>query len=262
MGRDGPRVRGCCWGLARVSPGVGALRGKRALWAGRGCCPACRTGGRGVSRPGHPGLLALQQAGAPGQQGNIGLSPTVLSPGTRRWPCCPGQTDQVEAASIQHATFPGQPGSRGCVEPGAAFCNEPSGGAEGGSRGSSASRAACPGPAAGRPGIHRLTPLSLNVPARPAGLLWTFSYTFRLLRPVKPHLSAWAPGQSPQPGRQCRSAVGSVLEQPTQSPRDLLSGAPGTGVGPALPWKPQRSQDFLSKIHGPQFQGPCKGDAH
>ena len=116
-------------------------------------------------------------------------------------------------------------------------------------------------PAAGRPGIHRLTPLSLNVPARPAGLLWTFSYTFRLLRPVKPHLSAWAPGQSPQPGRQCRSAVGSVLEQPTQS-RDLLSGAPGTGVGPALPWKPQRSQDFLSKIHGPQFQGPCKGDAH
>lgn len=150
MGRDGPRVRGCCWGLARVSPGVGALRGRQALWAGRGCCPACRTGGRGVSRPGHPGLLALQQAGAPGQQGNTGLSPTVLSPGARRWPCCPGHTDRVEAASIQHATFPGQPGSRGCVEPGAAFCNEPSGGAEGGSRGSSACRVACPGPAAGR----------------------------------------------------------------------------------------------------------------
>ena len=202
MGRDGPRVRGCCWGLARVSPGVGALRGKRALWAGRGCCPACRTGGRGVSRPGHPGLLALQQAGAPGQQGNIGLSPTVLSPGTRRWPCCPGQTDQVEAASIQHATFPGQPGSRGCVEPGAAFCNEPSGGAEGGSRGSSASRAACPGPAAGRESLDT----------------WQWPTPGPALPPMEPHLGT--PGLSRRgPSRQDgRSAVEPALSPARPAP--------------------------------------------
>ena len=96
----------------------------------------------------------------------------------------------------------------------------------------------------------------------PLGLLSTFSYTFRLLRPAKPRLSARAPGQSPQPGRQHRSAVGSVLEPSTRSHRDLLYRAPGTAMGAALPWKRQRSQDFLSKIHRPQFQGPCKGDAH
>lgn len=141
-------------GFGVVSPGVRALRGRWAPWAGRGCCPACRTGEEGVlwgcPDPDTPSSLLCSRQGPQASKGPQTPPATVLSPGERRRPCCSGQTDGVKAVSIQHTTFLGQPGSRERVEPGASFCNELSGGARGGSRGPGASRAASPGPDAGR----------------------------------------------------------------------------------------------------------------